>query len=218
MYKITTHQPLLGKAAFVFIISVLIKFLFSWNTCFAQEAYPFLNRSLGYKILERDDYIFRLQPSGTCLVIVDFKKGNIEANYRYYVKGEINTLKLHLIEYDFFSRLYLRNDIVSIEFLNILDEKTIFQFHKKIYEHFHALRNLKYPYEVTGVHKTYLEILESASGYLDFGKGDDDSLFANSTVLYRIMEIYNAYTNQKRLLEATLILNSLLETNGIQPY
>jgi len=217
MQKRIIFNSLFQKVGFYFVVIILIKFLFL-NLCLAQEISSLLNLNTSYTILDKDDNIFRLQPAQTRLVIIDFKEGDILHNYRYYVKGVINDLKLQLMEYDFFTRLYLRNDIVSMRFLDILNERQIFQFHKKIYQYFHGFHNLKYPPEVDGIHKIYLEILDDAQGYLDFDARGDDSLFSNSTIPYRIMELYNAYINQKKLLEATSFLNNLLEANGIQPY
>lgn len=201
-----------ASKSLVFFISIVFIYpsIFPSSAVFSKEG-VFLNKGTSYELKQLPSNL-KMKAK---YVKINYNTKAFSYNQYYYVKGNLTKEKLRLMEYDTITKIAIREDIVPVSVLNLLDEKALKDFYRGLYLHYHLLRDMDYPREVKKVHQAYLEIVESGGEiYLSIEKKKD---FSQLGVVGRIMSTYTRPYNLKKFYKANLKLLNLLENKQIKP-
>lgn len=190
----------------------------------------FLNPGLKYGSAPREGALSPEDiPEGMWIVTIrTIADSELEAwfgnsGHTYWVQEPVTCAKLHLMEYDFLTRLALRDLLIPVDFLNWLGRKGVLHVGEMLYHGWHYLRTMDYPDAVSSIHTDYVASTEPASWYLSGNLPP-----TTTTMVYRALsEVgvggsrafgYHSFDSSRLRLEAGMALAEILEKEGIQPY
>lgn len=201
------------------ILIFILCFIFICPSIQARERPPtLLNENLSYNVVSPQNTSSLPFSDKTKAVTIKLKYKNFHSSNIYYIKGDLTTKRLRVLEYDVLINNFIKQNICPVNILNHMSKEEIYDLHQEMYLGYQNFKKMKVPEEVKEIHEMYIDFVKPMKNYLDFDvKSDNKQIFKNSTIVYRIMSSLNSFSKDKVYQKANFKLFNLLENDHIKP-